>query len=55
MADEIRQLADQSADAARNIQEVMKGLAADSGKTMEEAGNVQEIRGFARYQLKQMC
>ncbi len=43
VADEIRQLADQSADAARNIQEVMKGLAADSGKTMEEAGNVQEI------------
>lgn len=43
VADEIRQLADQSADAARNIQEVMKGLAADSGKTMEEAGSVQEI------------
>ncbi|MCR5678359.1 MAG: cache domain-containing protein [Agathobacter sp.] len=42
VADEIRQLADQSADAARNIQEAMKGLASDSNKTMEEAGTVQE-------------
>ena len=48
VADEIRQLADQSADAARNIQEAMKGLAADSNKTMEEAGNVQEIIGNQR-------
>jgi methyl-accepting chemotaxis protein len=43
VAEEIRQLADQSAEAARNIQESMKGLAADSNKTMEEAGSVQEI------------
>lgn len=43
VADEIRQLADQSAEAARNIQEAMKGLASDSNKTMEEAGSVQEI------------
>ncbi|SDB45454.1 methyl-accepting chemotaxis protein [Pseudobutyrivibrio sp. YE44] len=42
VADEIRQLADQSADAAKNIQEAMKGLADDSNKTMEEAGSVQE-------------
>ncbi|MBE5911848.1 methyl-accepting chemotaxis protein [Pseudobutyrivibrio sp.] len=42
VADEIRQLADQSAEAARNIQEAMKGLASDSNKTMEEAGTVQE-------------
>ncbi len=48
VADEIRQLADQSAEAARNIQEAMKGLAADSNKTMEEAGNVQEIMGNQR-------
>ncbi len=42
VADEIRQLADQSADAAKNIQEAMEGLASDSNKTMEEAGIVQE-------------
>ncbi len=42
VADEIRQLADQSAEAAKNIQEAMKGLASDSNKTMEEAGSVQE-------------
>ena len=42
VADEIRQLADQSADAAQNIQEVMKGLSDDSNKTMAEAGGVQE-------------
>ncbi len=42
VADEIRQLADQSADAAKNIQEAMKGLSSDSNKTMEEAGSVQE-------------
>jgi methyl-accepting chemotaxis protein len=42
VADEIRQLADQSGDAAKNIQEAMKGLAADSNKTMAEAGGVQE-------------
>jgi methyl-accepting chemotaxis protein len=48
VADEIRQLADQSAEAARNIQEAMKGLAADSNKTMAEAGNVQEIIGNQR-------
>ncbi|MCR5822795.1 MAG: cache domain-containing protein [Lachnospiraceae bacterium] len=42
VADEIRQLADQSADAAKNIQEAMKGLSEDSNKTMEEAGIVQE-------------
>ncbi len=43
VADEIRLLADQSSEAARNIQDAMKGLAADSGKTMEEAGSVQTI------------
>jgi methyl-accepting chemotaxis protein len=42
VADEIRQLADQSAAAAQNIQEAMKGLSADSNKTMQEAGGVQE-------------
>ncbi len=42
VADEIRQLADQSADAAKNIQEAMRGLSEDSNKTMEEAGIVQE-------------
>ncbi|MCR5416842.1 MAG: methyl-accepting chemotaxis protein [Pseudobutyrivibrio sp.] len=42
VADEIRQLADQSGEAAQNIQEAMKGLASDSNKTMEEAGSVQE-------------
>ncbi len=42
VAEEIRLLADQSAAAANNIQEAMKGLASDSGKTMEEAGSVQE-------------
>ncbi len=48
VADEIRQLADQSAEAARNIQEAMKGLASDSNKTMEEAGSVQEAIGKQR-------
>ncbi len=48
VADEIRQLADQSADAAKNIQEAMKGLASDSNKTMEEAGSVQEAMGNQR-------
>ena len=42
VAEEIRLLADQSAAAANNIQEAMQGLASDSGKTMEEAGSVQE-------------
>ncbi|SFQ46606.1 methyl-accepting chemotaxis protein [Lachnospiraceae bacterium XBB1006] len=42
VADEIRQLADQSAEAAKNIQEAMKGLASDSNKTMAEAGGVQD-------------
>ncbi len=42
VADEIRELADQSAEAARNIQEAMRGLAADSNQTMEQAGGVQE-------------
>ncbi|MBO4908993.1 MAG: cache domain-containing protein [Lachnospiraceae bacterium] len=48
VADEIRILADQSADAAKNIQEAMKGLASDSNKTMEEAGSVQEKIGNQR-------
>ena len=48
VADEIRQLADQSADAAKNIQEAMRGLASDSNKTMEEAGAVQEAIGNQR-------
>ncbi|MCR4904255.1 MAG: cache domain-containing protein [Butyrivibrio sp.] len=48
VADEIRQLADQSADAAKNIQEAMKGLASDSNKTMEEAGSVQEAMSNQR-------
>ena len=48
VADEIRLLADQSADAAKNIQEAMKGLAEDSGRTMEEAGSVQEKIGIQR-------
>lgn len=48
VADEIRQLADQSAEAARNIQEAMQGLSADSNKTMEEAGSVQEIMSRQR-------
>ena len=42
VADEIRQLADQSADAGKNIQEAMEVHASDSNKTMEEAGIVQE-------------
>ena len=48
VADEIRQLADQSAEAAKNIQEAMKGLASDSNKTMEEAGSVQEAMSNQR-------
>lgn len=48
VADEIRQLADQSAEAAKNIQEAMKGLASDSNKTMEEAGSVQEAMSKQR-------
>ena len=48
VADEIRQLADQSADAAKNIQEAMKGLASDSNRTMEEAGSVQEAMNNQR-------
>ncbi len=48
VADEIRLLADQSAEAAKNIQEAMKGLSSDSNKTMEEAGSVQEKIGKQR-------
>ena len=51
VADEIRQLADQSADAAKNIQEAMKGLASDSNKTMEEAGSVQEAMSNQRHTI----
>ncbi len=51
VADEIRQLADQSADAAKNIQEAMKGLASDSNKTMEEAGTVQETMSKQRHTI----
>ncbi len=49
VAEEIRVLADQSADAAKNIQEAMKGLASDSDKTMQEAGGVQEAIGKQRH------
>ncbi len=42
VAGEIRELADQSAEAAQNIQEAMKGLASDSNQTMSKAGGVQE-------------
>lgn len=42
VAGEIRELADQSAAAAQNIEEAMKGLSADSSITMEKAGTVQE-------------
>lgn len=48
VADEIRILADQSADAAGNIQEAMKGLASDSSRTMQEAGSVQETMSNQR-------
>ncbi len=48
VADEIRLLADQSADAAKNIQIAMQGLASDSNRTMQEAGNVQEAIGKQR-------
>ena len=48
VADEIRLLADQSADAAKNIQVAMQGLASDSNRTMQEAGNVQEAIGKQR-------
>jgi methyl-accepting chemotaxis protein len=51
VADEIRQLADQSADAAKNIQEAMNGLAADSNRTMEEAGSVQETMSKQRHTI----
>ncbi len=53
VADEIRQLADQSADAAKNIQEAMNGLAADSNKTMAEAGSVQETMSTQRTTIHQ--
>ncbi len=53
VADEIRLLADQSADAAKNIQEAMKGLASDSNKTMEEAGSVQEKIGKQRSTIRE--
>jgi methyl-accepting chemotaxis protein len=42
VAGEIRELADQSAAAAQNIEEAMKGLSEDSSITMEKAGSVQE-------------
>ena len=42
VAGEIRELADQSAEAAANISDAMKGLSADSSNTMEKAGNVHE-------------
>ena len=48
VADEIRLLADQSANAAKNIQEAMNGLSSDSDKTMKEAGGVQEAMGNQR-------
>ncbi|MBR1440010.1 MAG: cache domain-containing protein [Lachnospiraceae bacterium] len=51
VADEIRQLADQSADAAKNIQEAMKGLSSDSNKTMEEAGSVQDAISKQRHTI----
>ncbi len=53
VAEEIRQLADQSSEAARNIQDAMKTLAADSGKTMEEAGSVQTIISNQRSTIHQ--
>ncbi|MCR5585129.1 MAG: cache domain-containing protein [Lachnospiraceae bacterium] len=53
VADEIRQLADQSADAAKNIQEAMKGLSDDSNKTMEEAGIVQEAMNIQNETIHQ--
>ncbi|MCR5273695.1 MAG: cache domain-containing protein [Lachnospiraceae bacterium] len=43
VANEIRDLADQSANAAKNIQEIMGVLSNDSGQTMENAGMVQGI------------
>ena len=41
VANEIRDLADQSSAAAKNIQETMSVLAYESKETMENAGNVQ--------------
>ncbi|QFJ54578.1 methyl-accepting chemotaxis protein [Pseudobutyrivibrio xylanivorans] len=41
VANEIRDLAEQSANAAKNIQEIMAVLSADSEATMENAGQVQ--------------
>ena len=42
VANEIRDLADKSASAAKNIQETMAILSNDSEATMENAGNVQD-------------
>ncbi len=42
VAGEIRSLAEQSAEAAKNIQEAMYGLTEDSNKTMEETAVVNE-------------
>ncbi|WP_406545105.1 hypothetical protein [Pseudobutyrivibrio sp.] len=41
VANEIRDLADQSSAAAKNIQETMSVLAYESKETMENAGNDQ--------------
>jgi methyl-accepting chemotaxis protein len=53
VADQIRQLADQSADAAKNIQEAMQGLSADSNKTMEEAAIVQDAMNVQKETIHQ--
>ncbi len=42
VANEIRQLAEQSSAAAQNIQSIMQELSADSKETMDTAGSMQE-------------